>query len=267
VRIDDLSKNTTDSLCGPAYRNTLGSALVTPLVEKDDVVGVLICLNKAPFAYKRVDEKDIELFASQAAIAIENMGLFYETKLNYLNTTKLLASVIDAKDTYTEDHSRSVTHSALAIAGILKLSERQKFIIRYASLLHDIGKIGVDISILRKPGMLGRREWAKMKRHPEIGVEIIKKAGFLDDLIPAILYHHVKFGGGGYPRTNRKKEAIPIEARILAVADAYEAMRSDRPYRKRLSRETAISELKRGAGSQFDPKVVRAFLRYLKKRS
>ena len=102
-----------------------------------------------------------------------------------------------------------------------------------------------------------------MRAHPRAGAEIIKKAGFLDDLIPTVLYHHVKYSGGGYPVTRKKRNHIPIEARILAVADAFEAMRSDRPYRRHLSLEDAIQELKEGRRTQFDPKVVDAFLKYL----
>ncbi|MDP3804152.1 MAG: HD domain-containing phosphohydrolase, partial [Candidatus Omnitrophota bacterium] len=107
--------------------------------------------------------------------------------------------------------------------------------------------------------------WVKMKRHPIIAANIIKKAGFLDDLVPAILYHHVKYSGGGYPTTRKKGRAIPVEARILAVADAYEAMRSDRPYRKRLSMDQAAAEFRRCSGTQFDPKIVKAFFEYLER--
>jgi putative nucleotidyltransferase with HDIG domain len=176
---------------------------------------------------------------------------------------KLLASVIDAKDTYTEDHSERVMRSALAIADYLKLSDRQKSVIGYASLLHDIGKIGIDMTVLRKPSPLSREEWLEMKKHPRIGADIIKKAGFMDDLIPAILYHHVSYGGGGYPSTKKRKNDIPIEARVLAVADAYEAMVTDRPYRRGMSNREAAAELKKYSGKQFDPKVVNAFLKYL----
>lgn len=153
---------------------------------------------------------------------------------------------------------------ALGIARVMGLSVRAKFIIKYASLLHDIGKIRVEIKILKKQGLLTAREWACIKEHPKVGARIIKKAGSLDYLIPAVRYHHVRYAGGGYPRTRLKKSAIPIEARILAVADAYSSMTSDRPYRKRMSAGEARAELKRQSGTQFDPRVVKALFNYLK---
>jgi len=236
-----------------------------PLIKNDKSIGAIACLAKRCAAFSQDDERELILFASQAAVAIENARLFEEIKTNYLNTMKLLASVIDAKDTYTEDHSESVMELALGVARTLHVSEKTRTIVKYASLLHDIGKIEIDISILRKPAPLTREEWSEMRSHPKSGAEIIKKAGFLDDLVPAILYHHVKYSGGGYPVTAKKREAIPIEARILAVADAYEAMTSDRPYRRHLSEEQAIAELKRCSGDQFDPKVVKALIKHLHK--
>lgn len=240
----------------------LNSLLVVPLVAKEEAIGTLTCYCKKSCAYTKENEEEVLLFANQAAAAVRNARLFEEIRMNYLNTMKLLASIIDAKDTYTEYHSERVMKAALGIANIMGLSDKQKSVVRYASLLHDIGKIGVDISILKKPGLLSKKEWVKMKSHPVIAANIIKKAGFLDDLVPAILYHHVKYSGGGYPVTKKKGRAIPIEARILAVADAYEAMRSDRPYRKRLSMDQTAAEFKRCSGTQFDPKIVKAFFKY-----
>lgn len=263
VRIDEVSRYAKDAFCNIAKKESYHSVLVVPLIEKEKVIGALTCCCREAYAYTRDDEEDLSLFANQAAVAIENARLFEEIRVNYLNTMKLLASVIDAKDTYTEDHSERVMRTALGVAGILGLSDKQKSIIRYASLLHDIGKIGIDISILRKPAPLTKDEWAQMRRHPKTGADIIRKAGFLDDLVPTILYHHVNYGGGGYPPMRKKRNNIPIEARILAAADAYEAMRSDRPYRRHLSKEEAIAELKRSSSTQFDPRVVRAFLKYL----
>ena len=263
VRIDDMSSYSRDAIYSVCRRSSLRSLLVVPLIEKGEAIRSLCICSAHRAHYTKADEKELALFASQAAVAIENSRLFEETRVNYLNTMKLLASVIDAKDTCTEDHSERVMHSALAIARALRLSDRQRSVIKYASLLHDIGKIGIDISILRKPAPLTKEEWAEMKKHPKTGADIIKKAGFLDDLVPIILYHHVRYEGGGYPPTRKKREAIPIEARILAVADAFEAMRSDRPYRTHLSIENAVGELKKCRGTQFDPKVVDAFLRLL----
>jgi putative nucleotidyltransferase with HDIG domain len=265
-RIEDLQAHSKNIFYSAAKKAALHSLLMVPLIEKGHFIGMLSVLSKRRSAYTREDVRDLTLFANQAAVAIESARLFEETKINYLNTMRLLASVIDAKDTYTEDHSERVMRSALAIADFLKLSNKQKSVIRYASLLHDIGKIGIDMSVLRKPTPLTDNEWAEMRKHPRIGAEIIRKAGFLDELVPAILYHHVNYGGGGYPPTKRRRNAIPIEARVLAVADAYEAMVTDRPYRKHMSKAEAASELKACSGTQFDPKVVNAFLRYLSRQ-
>jgi putative methionine-R-sulfoxide reductase with GAF domain/HD superfamily phosphohydrolase YqeK len=264
IRLKDLSGVSRDAFCDIARKGSVRSVLIVPLIEKGEAIGTLTCCSRKRAAYSKDDEEEISLFANQAAVAIENARLLEETRRNYLNTIKLLASVIDAKDRYTEGHSEHVVRAAMGIANNMDLSGKQKSILRYASLLHDVGKIGIDINVLRKPAPLTKKEWAQVRQHPKIGAEIIKKAGFLDDLIEAILYHHVRYAGGGYPRTRRKGDGIPVEARILAVADAYEAMRSDRPYRKRLSVENAVAELKKCSGTQFDPKVVNAFLKYLK---
>jgi putative nucleotidyltransferase with HDIG domain len=198
-------------------------------------------------------------------VAIENARLLEEEKASYMNTIRLLVSVIDAKDRGTENHSESVMRLSMAVGRALRLSEDQLTVLKYASLLHDIGKVGIDINILRKPGALTAREWVQMRTHPKVGADIIKKAGFLDELIPAILYHHVRYAGGGYPATRKKGSLIPVEARILSVSDAYESMTSDRPYRKHLSKDEALAELRRYSGTQFDPQVVKALLKCLNK--
>ncbi|MFH1995967.1 MAG: HD domain-containing phosphohydrolase [Candidatus Omnitrophota bacterium] len=245
----------------------LRSMMVVPMIERGKVIGTLSVISDTINAYTNNDAKELSLFASQAAAAIENARLFRETKTNYLNTMRLLASVIDAKDSYTEDHSEKVMRYAMGIAKNMDLPEGKRRVIKFASILHDIGKINIDISILRKSGPLTKNEWQKVVEHPRIGAEILGKAGFLKDLIPAILYHHLKYEGGGYPKSKIRGKSIPIEARILAVADAYEAMTSSRPYRSNMTKEQAIEELKRCAGTQFDPVVVKAFLNYCTRKN
>ncbi|MFC1590513.1 HD-GYP domain-containing protein, partial [Candidatus Omnitrophota bacterium] len=264
--IKDLLKYPRSKFYKLFKSNNLRSLLVAPLLEREKAIGTLCIINDKPGFYSADDEEELGLFASQAAIAIENARLFKETKANYLNTMRLLASVIDAKDSYTEDHSEKVMKYALGIAKSLNLPDSKKKIVRFASILHDIGKINIDISILRKAGPLTKHEWQKIVEHPKIGAEILQKAGFLGDLIPAILYHHVKYEGGGYPNSKIRGKSIPIEARILAVADAFEAMTSNRPYRARMTKDQAVMELRRCAGAQFDPHVVDAFLNYIKGR-
>jgi len=149
---------------------------------------------------------------------------------------------------------------------VLKLSNHNKEILKYASLLHDIGKIGIDVGILRKPSKLNDEEWKIMVMHPVLGSGIVEQIGFLSDLAPIILRHHERYDGKGYPGKLKRKK-IPLGARILSVVDAYESMVSDRPYRKGLSFRKARQELLKGAGTQFDPAIVKMFLKVLDKKN
>ena len=206
----------------------------------------------------------LSMFASQATIAIENAKLYEQAKNGYFNTIKTLSNIIDAKDSHTFGHSERVMQQSVAIASELKLSEEQKEKLKYASLLHDIGKIGIDVGLLRKPSKLNEEEWRTMILHPVLGSGIIEQIDFLKDLAPIILRHHERYDGKGYPG-KLKREKIPLEARILAITDAYECMVSDRPYRKALSLQKAKQELLKNSGTQFDPQIVKAFLRVIGK--
>lgn len=175
-----------------------------------------------------------------------------------------LAATVDAKDHYTYGHSRKVSEYAVAIAEELGLPLEKLEIIRVSGLLHDIGKIGVPDSVLNKQEPLTEKEWEPIKAHTQLGVDILRHIGDLSDCLPAIIYHHERYDGCGYP-SGLKGDTIPLESRILAVADAYEAMTSPRVYRKRLTSAEAIKELKTNSGTQFDPHVVEAFCRVLEK--
>jgi len=152
---------------------------------------------------------------------------------------------------------------AVLIAQKLGLQEREKESLRYAAILHDIGKIGVRGIVLNNPNGLTSDEYNEVKKHPLIGEGIIKPIELLQPIRPLMRHHHEWYNGKGYP-DGLSGENIPLGARILAVADAYDAMKSDRPYRKALTEETAIQELKRGSGTQFEPKIVEVFLKILK---
>ncbi len=173
-----------------------------------------------------------------------------------------LAATVDAKDHYTYGHSRKVSEYAVALAEGAKLPQEKHSIIRAAGLLHDIGKIGIPDSILNKKEPLSRDEWEPIKAHPQLGVAIIRHIVDLTDCLPAILHHHEHFDGSGYP-AGLKGKNIPIEARILSIADAYEAMTSPRAYRKQMTTDEAIVELKKCAGTQFDPELVQVFCKLL----
>lgn len=185
-----------------------------------------------------------------------------EAQPQALSIIYALAATVDAKDHYTYGHSRKVSEYSVSLAEAIKLPEETVHYIRAAGLLHDIGKIGVPDSILTKPSALDLKEWEPIRTHPELGVEILKHVVDLSKCLPAILHHHEHWDGSGYPH-HLKGESIPLEARILTVADAYDAITSPRPYRDQLTLDEALAELRRCSGSQFDPQLVEAFCRVM----
>jgi putative nucleotidyltransferase with HDIG domain len=198
---------------------------------------------------------------SQTRIALTNSKLYSDMKENYIRTIKALAIAVDAKDTYTHGHSENVMNIAEELAHEMNIDEKMVGIIRDAGLLHDIGKIGIPGYILNKPGPLTYEEFnGIMKTHSALGANIVKDVPFLRDLTKLILYHHEHYNGAGYPE-GLKGEQIPVGARILHVADAFEAMTSNRPYRNSLGQKEAIKRLGENSGQQFDPAVIDAFLR------
>ncbi|MFP4163942.1 MAG: HD domain-containing phosphohydrolase [Chitinispirillaceae bacterium] len=214
-------------------------------------------------------QEKVTLFSSlvsQTRIALTNSKLYNDMKENYIRTIKALAIAVDAKDTYTHGHSENVMNIAEELAREMDLEERQVCIIRDAGLLHDIGKIGIPGYILNKPGPLTYEEFnGIMKTHSALGANIVKDVPFLQDLHKLILYHHEHYDGAGYPE-GLKGDEIPVGARILHVADAFEAMTSNRPYRDSLGEKEALKRLVEGSQKQFDPEVVKAFLRFAKKK-
>jgi putative nucleotidyltransferase with HDIG domain len=178
----------------------------------------------------------------------------------YLMTIEALAAAVEARDPYTHGHTQRVGQYAVVMAKLLGASEAEINSLRRASVLHDIGKIGIEDHILRKQGRLDADEELRMQRHPAIGVEMLKGIDFLDPVLPLIRHHHEKWDGNGYPDQLRADE-IPLGARILAVADALDAMTSDRPYRAARTFEYAKAEILKGSGTHFDPEVVTAFIK------
>lgn len=176
------------------------------------------------------------------------------------NTILSLIELIELKNPYTREHSKQVAKYAVLIAKEMEFPEKEIEIIKQAALIHDIGKVGISDMILDKPGKLTEEEYKAVKEHPALGVKALKHLRLLQIEVAMIRHHHERWDGKGYP-AGLKGEEIPIVARILAVADTYDAMRSNRAYRQARSLDYAISELKDGAGTQFDPKVVEAFLK------
>ena len=236
-------------------RRRIKQLLIIPIIVEDKVIGVINLENTS------LNSDTIDLlrsFSEGAAIAINNARLYQKIQDSYFEITKALAQAIEAKDPYTHGHSARVVEHAALIAQKLDLPEEEKELLKYASMLHDIGKIGVRGIVLNNSKGLTVKEYDEIKKHPLVGESIIQPIELLHPIRPLIRHHHEWFNGKGYP-DGLSGENIPLGARILAVADAYDAMKSDRPYRKALTEEAAIRELKRGSGTQFDPKIVEIF--------
>jgi putative nucleotidyltransferase with HDIG domain len=241
------------------------SFISVPLVFKGEALGVLDAANKKtgqPFTKKDLDF--LINVARIAAVAFKNVRLIGQIQEDYLKTITSLALIIDARDPYTKRHSENVTRYSLAIAKEIGWDLEQREMLKRAGLLHDIGKIGVRDGVLLKPGKLTVEEFAQIKIHSTKGEEIIRALPFLKDVALLVRQHHERYDGGGYP-DGKKAEEINLGARILAVADSFDAMTTDRPYRSRLPLEVAREEIKRNKGTQFDPQIAELFLLVLDK--
>jgi putative nucleotidyltransferase with HDIG domain len=223
-------------------------------------------LNVLSFDQRRIflegDRRTLYILASRAANAVDNARLHQELKAVFLQTIEGFAYALDAKDTYTHGHSRRVTRYSELIARGMGLDESEVEKLRNAAILHDIGKIGLRLEALNKPHPLSEEERRMFETHPQKGCKILAPIQFFEELTPIIYHHHEHYDGTGYPE-GKGAEQIPLGARILAVADAYDAMTSDRPYRKAMSLEEAVQELRTHAGKQFDPQVVGVFVSIL----
>jgi len=181
----------------------------------------------------------------------------------YFDTVIALSEALEARDKYTAGHSTRVMEYAAGIAKHIGLNEKDLDRLKKSALLHDLGKIGIPDVILHKRSRLSDKEFAVIKKHPKIGADILRAIKPLSDLVPTIYHHHERFDGNGYPH-GIKGEQIPLNARIIAVADSFDAMTSNRPYREAFSIETALLEIERNKGTQFDPFIVSAFIEILK---
>lgn len=239
------------------------SHIRVPLIVKGEVSGLLIIGARRPSAFTPENLLTLEKMASQIGIALENARLISDLEDLFIATVKTLSAAIDAKSPWTAGHSERVTRYALSIGKEIGLSEREIKDLELAGLLHDIGKIGTFDIILDKPGRLDSEEYEIVKKHPARGVELLEPIKQLRHITPWIRHHHEQYDGTGYP-DSLKGEEIPLMARIIAVADTFDSMTAERPYRETPGRERAIEELKRCSGSQFDPKVAEVFLKVLK---
>jgi HD-GYP domain-containing protein (c-di-GMP phosphodiesterase class II) len=234
--------------------------VTVPVKAKGKVIGVLQTINKLGKKFDKEDLRLMESLADQVAIALENARLYEEQRDMFMETAQALATAIEKRDPYTGGHTRRVRDFSMATAKYMKLTPEESELLELAAILHDTGKIGVDDRVLRKPGKLSDSEFEQMKKHPVYGYEILQHVKQLAPAIPGMKHHHERYDGKGYPE-GLADGGIPLIARIIAVADTFDAMTSDRPYRKGLSDKTAAKELRRCSGAQFDSAVVKAFLK------
>ncbi|MCP3875445.1 MAG: response regulator [Desulfobacteraceae bacterium] len=240
--------------------DVIHSLMIVPLKIRDKIFGIASAFS---FSAKKVfNEKDLyymSFITQKAASAIENIALYENIYDNLFSTLYAFVRALEVRDLYTRKHSTRVAKYAHMISKEMGCTEEELDIVSFAGSLHDIGKIGIRDDILLKPGKLTEEEFEKIKEHPVIGADIISKLGLWDKEMEIIRHHHERFDGKGYP-DGLKGDEIPKLARIMFVADSFDAMASDRAYRKRMEKIKVINIIKENSGTQFDPEVVKAFL-------
>ena len=239
------------------------SAMCAPLVNRSKVMGIIyLDSTDKSNLFSKDDLSLLSALALKAGIALDNARLYDDMRNNFYNTVETLVRAIQARDQYTSGHSARVTRYSLMIADRLNLSTKQKHQLYLASMLHDIGKIGIPDDLLNRPGKLSEEELQKIRDHVTMGANMLKAMGEMHPIVPLILHHHEAWDGSGYP-DGLKGEQIPELSRIIAVADTFDAMTSDRPYRQARSRDEAVAELRRCSGTSYDPKMVDVFVEIL----
>jgi putative nucleotidyltransferase with HDIG domain len=237
--------------------------LAIPLIS-EDIIGMIILKRQRGSSFDRFDEEVLMAMVEQAIIGIRNLQLYEEQQKIVFGSIKSLVTLLDTRVPQEYMHSPYFSKLVVCIGEQMHLDEKQIESLKYAGLLHDTGKVDIPPEILTKTTKLTVREYNIIKRHPAKGAQILRSFQALKPVIPIIMYHHEKYNGTGYP-SRLKKGQIPLGARIMAVADAFEAMVYGRPYRERKDIISAIKEIKKKSGAQFDPKVVDAFLKVAKK--
>lgn len=242
----------------------IDNLVAIPIYVRDEFSGVVVCANRDG-GFEELEDDVLLALGDQAGAALHNHRLHDELRRSYVSTIRVLAEAIQAKDPFLRGHSEEVSDYVSAVAERMGLDPSRREQLAVGSLLHDVGKIGISERILHKPARLTQEEFAIIQLHPRIGYRLIEQVPSLQPIAPAILHHHERFDGGGYP-SGLKGEQIPLEARIVCVADAFSAMTADRPYRARMPLTDACEELERHAGTQFDPEIVRIFVEEVRKR-
>jgi HD-GYP domain-containing protein (c-di-GMP phosphodiesterase class II) len=236
--------------------------ICVPVRAKDRTLGVLQAINRKEGTFDEEDKDGLLALANQVSIAIENANLYQGLKETFYETSQALAETIEKRDPYTGGHTQRVMQYSIAIGRSMGLPEKEMERLKLAAILHDIGKIGIRDNILLKNDRLDTDEIKIMNEHTAYGSEILELVKHLRDIIPGVRGHHENYDGTGYP-DGLKGGEIDLIARIIAVADTYDAMTTDRPYRKALSMQTAIDELRKFSGKQFDGDIAEHFIRIL----
>jgi hypothetical protein len=240
---------------GEAFRN----CVVAPVVLRSDLNGVVIVADKAGGDFDEDDADVLLSIGSQAAVAVQNTHLQREVQEAYLSIVNVLAETMAARNQHASPYHQLACRHARIVAAQLGLPEHDQSVTYYAALLHDVGNVGVSDGVLNKPGPLLDVERELIRAHAQIGHELLREIPLLEAVADVVRLHHERYDGSGYP-DGLKADAIPIAARIVAVVAAFGAMLTPRSYRQPLTREAACEELRRNAGSQFDPLVVDAYL-------
>lgn len=254
-------KQGKDNPEGRMFKNIHKQTFLTiPIKTDKDFLGIIFLFDAKEINYSVEAVDFISSLAGIISVAISNAQMVDYIEETHFGAINSISEAIEARDAYTRTHGDRLINYGIEVARELGLGENEIKNIRYAAALHDVGKIGIKDSILNKQGKLTDEEYAEMKKHPEIGYNMLKKIKFLTPIANEILHHQERYDGNGYP-DKLKGEDIPIISRIIAVIDAFDAMTTDRPYRKALPLQAALDELKKNSGTQFDPKVVNAFLK------
>jgi len=242
------------------------SFLAVPLVKDKAIIGALIIGNRYRPGHKfnRDDQKLLAALSNHVAIALQNAQFYQRLNDLFISTVKALVRAMEAKDNYTRGHSERVMKYSLAIGKELGLSDEDLENLRLASILHDVGKIGIRENILLKPGRLTMYQRKAIEKHSQIGKSIVETIIDSEKIIPGIVEHHERFDGSGYP-DHLKGKAISLQGRIIAVADVYDALTTDRPYQKRYEPENVYSKVVKNSYLHFDPQVVKAFTKSFSK--
>jgi HD-GYP domain-containing protein (c-di-GMP phosphodiesterase class II) len=250
--------DTTDPIMGPLINSEM---LIEPITHRGRTVGMVVCGAKSgrKSAIDSVDIQILDAVADLLGVFHDNLRRHEDQVAMFLGTVGSLTAAIDAKDAYTRGHSERVAWGARELALAIGLDEATAERAHLAGLLHDIGKIGVPESVLTKKGRLTEDEFDMIKRHPRIGYDILRGIPSLEDVLPGVLHHHERWDGKGYP-TGAAGEEISLFGRILAVADVFDALSSDRAYRRALARDEVLAEIERSTGTHFDPRMARAFM-------